>query len=319
MIQDIQPRKYDITYRNTEARSNDYVLLFDGEKVLMKQPEGRENASEFLTFEELESLEAARDLKSAAVYLFSIDDYKYFSVNPDMLYVEMEDQKELHGAVDIEIDLIHIQDRETFDGKILVWQTQNIFRTLDEKWIGFAGITALQINRWMVSHKYCGKCGKPLKHSNRERAFVCEDCTLTVYPKISPAVIVGIVDGDKLLLTRYADRAFKRYGLIAGFGEVGETLEDTVHREVLEEVGLTVKDITYYKSQPWSFSDSLLVGFFARLDGGSTVTLEEEELAEATWFKGEDIPESKEEIALTAEMIRYFVAGNRIFNDVNCF
>lgn len=300
MIQDIEPRKFNITFKNIKAEDKDYALLFHEENLLMKQPEGQDHMAEFLTFKELKELELIDYSKVNIAYLFSIDDNKYFSVN---LILE-------EGTKD---DYLHWQGTEVPDGKILVWHSQNIFRTLQEKWQGFAGVTALQINRWSLNHKYCGKCGKTMKHSATERCLICESCNVPEYPKISPAVIVGIVDGDKLLLTRYADRPYKRYALIAGFGEVGETLEDTVRREVMEEVGLEVKDITYYKSQPWSFSDSLLVGFFARLDGDNKVSLNDGELAEGTWFTREDIPVNSEKIALTAEMIRYFADGNDIF------
>ncbi len=312
MIQDIQPRKFNITYKNIEAADKDYALLFHEEAVLMRQPDGQDNAAEFLTFEELKHLDiyTSTEMEHAereAVYLFSIDDNNYFLVN------HMACQGHLSNNQDKAFDPMEWQGIETEDGRVLVWHSQNVFRTLKEKWVGFAGITAMQINRWLLQHKFCGRCGKPLKHSKTERCLICESCNIAQYPKISPAIIVGIIDGDKLLLTRYADRPYKRYALIAGFGEVGETLEATVEREVMEEVGLKVKDITYYKSQPWSFSDSLLVGFFARLDGDNTVTLEDGELAEGTWFSREEIPVNNEEVALTAEMIRYFAAGNDVF------
>lgn len=309
MIQDIEPRKFDITYRNIEAQDLDYALLFSEGTVLMKQPEGQDKDAEFLTFEELREFGLVSEIQESAMYLFSVDDNKYFLVNQQTMKQNVSKE-----AVNCKEEFMNWQGRETQDNKVLVWHSETIFRTLKEKWLGFVGITAAQINRWILNHKFCGKCGKPFQHSKTERSLVCETCKITEYPRISPAIIVGIVDEDKLLLTRYADRPYKRYALIAGFGEVGESLEATVQREVMEEVGLKVKDITYYKSQPWSFSDSLLVGFFARLDGDNTVVLADGELAEGTWFSREEIPVNNEEIALTAEMIRYFVAGNDVFN-----
>lgn len=309
MIQDIQPRKYDITYKNILAEDKDYALLFNEGNALMKQPDGQDNVAEFLTFKELEGFCQKKNLKENAKYLFSVDDNKYFLVNQQEVELVVLKNSENNKA-----DLMDWQGKATQDGKVLIWHSQIVFRTLEEKWLGFVGITAAQINRWLINHKYCGRCGKVLKHSERERALCCDNCNITEYPKISPAIIVGIVDGDKLLLTKYADRPYKRYALIAGFGEVGETLEATVQREVMEEVGLKVKDITYYKNQPWSFSDSVLVGFFARLDGENTVSLDDGELSEGTWFSREEIPVNPEEIALTSEMIRYFVAGNDVFN-----
>ena len=117
-----------------------------------------------------------------------------------------------------------------------------------------------------------------------------------------------MVHQDKLLLTKYAGRAFKRYALIAGFAEIGETIEETVKREVMEEVGLNVKNLHYYKSQPWSFSDTLLMGFYAELDGEETIRLDENELSVAQWCTREEIPED-DGISLTREMMRVFKEG----------
>ena len=107
-------------------------------------------------------------------------------------------------------------------------------------------------------------------------------------------------------MTKYAGREYKRYALIAGFTEIGESVEETVKREVMEEVGLHVKNLRYYKSQPWSFSDTLLMGFFAEVEGDDSITLDREELALAEWFERENIPVSESDISLTSEMIEYF-------------
>lgn len=137
----------------------------------------------------------------------------------------------------------------------------------------------------------------------------CPKCGAMVYPRISPAVIVAVTDGDKLLLTKYSDRPVRGYGLIAGFNEIGESIEETVHREVREEVGLRVKNLRFYKSQPWSFSSSLLVGFFCDLDGEEKITLQEDELAEGTWFSREELDYTDENVSLTNEMICLFQEG----------
>ena len=124
-----------------------------------------------------------------------------------------------------------------------------------------------------------------------------------VFPKIAPAVIVGVTHGDKILMTKYAGREYKRYALIAGFTEIGETAEETVKREVMEEVGLTVKNIRYYKSQPWGFDSNLLLGYFCELA--------EEGLSVAEWVDYHDIPEDKEKLSLTHEMMTYFKEQRR--------
>ena len=115
------------------------------------------------------------------------------------------------------------------------------------------------------------------------------------FPKICPAVIVGVTDGNRILMSKYAGRSYKKYALLAGFTEIGETVEETVAREVMEEVGLKVKNIRYYKSQPWAFSDTLLMGFYCDLDGDAEVTLDEEELALAEWFERDEIPVERPE------------------------
>ena len=126
---------------------------------------------------------------------------------------------------------------------------------------------------------------------------------------ISPAVIVAITNGDSILLSKYADREYKKYALIAGFTEVGETVEETIQREVMEEVGLNVKNIRYYKSQPWSFTGSLLLGFFCDVDGDDTIHMDSNELSIAKWVKREEISDLDSDISLTNEMITQFRLG----------
>ena len=127
-----------------------------------------------------------------------------------------------------------------------------------------------------------------------------------IYPKICPAVIVAVTDHDRILLTKYAGRTYRNYALIAGFNEVGETLEQTVKREVMEETGLKVKNIRYYKSQPWGLSGSILSGFYCELDGDDTITLQEEELSLGKWVKAEELSLEDDGISLTREMILKF-------------
>ena len=130
------------------------------------------------------------------------------------------------------------------------------------------------------------------------------------FPKICPAVIVAVTDKDRILMSRYRGRAYRGYALIAGFVEIGETFEETVRREVMEEVGLKVKNIRYYKSQPWSFSGTLLMGFFCELDGeDETITLEEDELSEAGWYHRDEIPEDTSLISVGSEMKMAFKYG----------
>ena len=180
------------------------------------------------------------------------------------------------------------------------------FRSIKPLNISFAVITAWQLYTWYRDNKYCGRCGQETKLDNKERMVKCPNCNNMIYPKICPGVIVGIIHRGKLLLTKYANKGYNRYALVAGFTEVGETLEESAKREALEEVGLKLRNITFYKSQPWSSSSSLLAGFFAKVDGSDEGVLETDELKEGTWFYPEDIIQMHEGVSLTEEMINIY-------------
>ena len=275
MIQDIEPHKFYNEYEEQQASDNDYVFIFEGTKVILNNK--REDV--FLKFKDIKE---ELDENSDIVYLFSIDEMKFFLI-------------------------LNAENFKVFEDKFQV-KTSQVFRTIQPKHMAFAGATAFHLYTWYSSNKYCGKCGSVMGHSRTERAQVCSKCGTTKYPQICPAIIVGITNGDKILMSRYAvgHGTYRKYSLIAGFNEIGETLEETVHREVMEEVGLKVKNIRYYKNQPWGLTGGLLVGFFAELDGDDQINMDEEELAEAVWFKREDIPVNESCLSLTNEMIEAF-------------
>lgn len=273
MIQDIAPHKYNNTFSKEPIKDNDYVFIFEDNSIVHKGSKDKTIIHKYSEIKEL--LNKNENL----IYLFSIDENRF--------YLTLDNKV----------------------GKLACFEKSNtqIFRNLKPRWLAYAGITAHQLYKWYSENLYCGKCMGALKHSSDERALVCHNCNIHKYPQISPAVIVGITNGDKLLMTKYSSGNYKNYALIAGFMEIGETLEDTVRREVMEEVGLKVKNIRYYKNQPWSFSSSLLVGYFADLDGENIVTLDKNELSEASWFKRDDIPIPDNDISLTSEMINTFI------------
>lgn len=184
-----------------------------------------------------------------------------------------------------------------------------IFRNQTPQENCFALITGFHLFNWYENHKFCGTCGQKMIHDTKERMMFCPHCKTMAYPRISPAVIVAVRNGNKLLLSKYAGRNTTRYALLAGFTEIGETLEQTVHREVMEEVGLKVKNLQYYKSQPWGLSSSLLAGFYCDLDGDDKITLDRDELAIAQWFEREDIPYDDYDVSLTREMMLEFKKG----------
>ena len=133
----------------------------------------------------------------------------------------------------------------------------------------------------------------------------CEKCSYTAYPRIMPAVIVGVISGNKLLVTRYRT-GYQHNALIAGFTEIGETLEETVSREVMEETGIRVKNIRYYKSQPWGIANDILVGFFCEVDGDTEIHMDENELKSAEWIDRENIILQPDSSSLTNEMMKLF-------------
>ena len=189
----------------------------------------------------------------------------------------------------------------------------NIFRTEQPKEIAFAAVSAWHLCCWYRDTRFCGRCGTPLEHDVNERMMHCPRCGNMIFPRINPSVIVAVTHGDYLLLTQYANRpGATRTALIAGFTEFGETAEQTVHREVMEEVGLKVKNLRYYKSQPWGISGGgLLLGYWCELDGDETIHLDNFELADGAWVSREELRRDYRDngVALTSEMIARFAVG----------
>lgn len=179
-------------------------------------------------------------------------------------------------------------------------------RQLQSKDVCFAVMTAWHLYCWYRANRFCGRCGTPTIHDGKERMLRCPECGNMIFPKISPAVIVAVTDGDRLLLSKYAGRSYTRYALLAGYTEIGETVEQTVHREVMEEVGLKVKNLRYYKSQPWGVDGNVLLGFFCDVDGDTTIHIDENELSMAGWYPRNALPAHDDGISLTREMIRVF-------------
>jgi len=189
------------------------------------------------------------------------------------------------------------------------YEPASTLRQVTSKHICFAAMTAWHLYCWYRDSRFCGRCGTAAVHDEKERMMKCPECGNMIFPRINPAMIIGLIDGDRLMLSKYAGRNYTRYGLLAGFQEIGETCEECVAREVMEEVGLKVKNIRYYKSQPWGIAGNVSVGFFCDLDGDDKVTLDENELASAEWFYRDALPAEDDGISLTREMIRIFGEG----------
>ena len=317
MIQDILPHKYDNSFKQPALAKDSFLLYIHRGTILLRgrDEQGEENqeqgkkqdyrekiyasahtlpapdALELPAAAQLEKTGLSPGLSARAEYLFSIDEIPYFMVRS--------------AEGDPALKLAEEENQETFQedgsGKFS-FQGPAYFRIMQPEYQAFAAITAVQLFRWKESRKFCGCCGSRTEDSRTERALVCTKCGHTEYPKICPAVIVAVMDGDRLLMSRYKGRAYRGYALIAGFVEIGETFEETVRREVMEEVGLKVKNIRYYKSQPWAFTDTEMIGFFAELDGDDAIRLQEDELSEAGWYHRDEIPEDVSSISVGSEM-----------------
>lgn len=317
MIQDILPHKYDNSFKQPALAKDSFLLYIHRGTILLRgrDEQGEENqeqekkqdyrekiyasahtlpapdALELPAAAQLEETGLIPGLSARAEYLFSIDEIPYFMVRS--------------AEGDPALKLAEEENQETFQedgsGKFS-FQGPAYFRIMQPEYQAFAAITAVQLFRWKESRKFCGCCGSRTEDSRTERALVCTKCGHTEYPKICPAVIVAVTDGDRLLMSRYKGKAYRGYALIAGFVEIGETFEETVRREVMEEVGLKVKNIRYYKSQPWAFTDTEMIGFFAELDGDDAIRLQEDELSEAGWYRRDEIPEDVSSISVGSEM-----------------
>ncbi len=187
---------------------------------------------------------------------------------------------------------------------------RQLFGLLDDTCFWLAG-RAFQIIDWDRTSQFCGQCGAPNTQLGHERAKKCLHCGHIKYPRSSPAIIVRVErhdpDGAKILLANGRRfRSSKVYSVLAGFVEPGETLEECVQREIYEEVGITVKNICYFGSQPWPFPDSLMIAFTADYANGE-ITLEEAEIADANWFKPDELPAIPPPISIARRLIDSFV------------
>ncbi|MDR0925705.1 MAG: NAD(+) diphosphatase [Hungatella sp.] len=277
MIQDIFPHVFHNEFQIKTPHMDSYFLYFQDGCLLLDH----KSSTKIPQFGDLKNL--SKEAMSCSDYLFSIDQMDFFLVDETNISLTGTDS--------------------------LFFYKTGALRKLKPMWVSFAAVSAGQLHRFYSSNRFCGCCGSPMMKSKKERSMVCSSCGNTVYPKIAPAVIVAVTYNGKLLLTKYAGREYTRYALIAGYTEFGETLEDTVNREVMEETGLRVKNIRYYKNQPWGFSDSILVGYWAELDGSPQVRLDETELSTADWMAPEDIPDDFTNLSLTHEMILLFKDG----------
>lgn len=188
-------------------------------------------------------------------------------------------------------------------------ELRSLFGQIDDYSYLLSG-RAVHILDWYQNHRYCGKCGTLNDDKADERAKICPSCGTIVYPTICPAIIVAVEKGDSILLAHAAHFANNMYSVIAGFVEPGETLEDCVKREIKEEVGLEVKNIQYFGSQPWPYPNSLMIGFTAEYVSGN-ITIDQKEIDDAGWFTVHNLPQLPKSISISRSLIDEFIKKNQ--------
>ena len=291
MLQDILPHRLDIAFHPVPPSSNSRALVFDGDRLLAAEREGGltlplladcRPPAPALCGKTGSGADSAQGegIEAGPIFLFELDGEPFFLL-PAGTSAE--------GFSLLSVSVLR--------------------RAGAAKETAFAALTGYQLYKWYRDNRFCGRCGAPLAREPAERALCCPGCGKIVYPRINPVVIVAVTSGDRLLMTRYAGGSYRSWALVAGFVEVGETPEDAARREVLEETGVRIKNLRYAAAQPWAFSDSLLLGFFAELDGPDAITLQQSELSEAAWVPRAEIRHQPEDFSLTGELIDRFVRG----------
>jgi len=192
-------------------------------------------------------------------------------------------------------------DALTFPG--YVWRTlRSLFADMDDELLGLAS-RAAQLAEWARTHRFCGACGSGTVLAGGERCFKCVGCGHLAYPRISPAMMVLVRKGDAVLLALHVASPSGRFTPLAGFLEAGESIEEAVHREVFEEVGLRVHNLRYFASQSWPFPHSLMIAFTADYLNGE-IRIDPNEIAEARWFgPNDEWPEPVRQVSISNVLV----------------
>jgi len=258
---------------NQETSGNTYWFVFSLNKLLVNTYKDNINIPFVKTIEELNIVPIRTQ------YLGTLEGKPCYSVE---ISPEAKDQQEM-----------------------CFLELRSLYGELDEDIFILAG-RALQIVNWDKNHQYCGRCGAETKIIEDERAKRCPKCGLINYPQICPAVITAVLKDDKILMAHNSGFAANRFSVIAGFLEPGETLEECVQREIMEEVGLKVKNIKYFGSQPWPFPNSMMIGYIAEYDSGE-ILVDGVEITEAAWYDAKNLPEIPTKISIARKLIDWYI------------
>ncbi|WP_333783115.1 NAD(+) diphosphatase [Lutispora saccharofermentans] len=261
---------------SADDREPYFWFLFHKDKILLKKTDEAYKIPDSMDV-------SAEDLVGKSFYIGSIDN------NPCYASRLLEEKTILRGM-------------EAFN-------LRQAYAEIGDVFFQIAG-RALQIVNWDENHRFCGKCGEKTEDKIDEHAKICPHCGLFFYPRLSPAIIVAIVKDNKILLAKNKNSITGFYSVLAGFVEAGESLEECVRREVREEVGIEIKNVEYFGSQPWPFPNSLMIGFTAEYDKGEIV-LQENEIQHADWFEAGDMPQIPGSISISRKLIDWFIGNNK--------
>lgn len=247
-------------------------------KQLIKPPDNFAGDKEILVYHEMEILVQKNSEK-----------YKLPSYNLITSHYSFDNPPAALGIMDgVFYSIHHVDEPKDIPENTELLNVRHLFGSSDENLFHLAGF-GRHIADWESSFRYCGRCGTLTGNHPKERAKLCPKCGLISYPRISPAMICAVTRGDEILLARGNRFTIPVYSVLAGFVEPGESLEETVSREIMEETRISVKNIKYFGNQPWPFSSSLMLAFTAEYDGGDII-IDDDEIIDAGWYKADNLP-----------------------------
>ena len=266
---------------------------------VLKYPEKFTGEKTVLVYHDMEILVEKNREKNILPGYIKISAYYDLSVSPVPL-----------GIMDgVFYSAIHVDDKTDIPDDTEFINVRFLYRTTDEDLFSLAGL-GRQLADWDRTFRFCGRCGTRTENLPEERAKLCPFCGHISYPRISPAVICSVKKGNEILLARGVRFTQKVYSVLAGFVEPGETLEETVSREIMEETGISVKDIKYFGNQPWPFSSSMMIAFTAEYESGE-IKIDEKEILDAAWYSQDNLPMLPSPYSIARRLIKDFVEKTR--------